>query len=386
MVGASTSPTCASIGGPAAIRDRLALIAEREDGSQHSYTFAELLETVERAAGALHEAGARNGATVAVYLPMSAEAIVSMLAIARIGAVFVPVFSGYGAEAVSARLASAAPSVVITADGYRRRGAMVAMKETADEAIDLAGVSPQTLVVAYADRSDTPFVEGRDRPWAPALGSADRRAAEPTASEDPVLLAYTSGTTGKPKGVVHVQGGLSVKLAVEGAFQFEVRPDDRVMWMTDMGWIMGPWMVVAGLANGASIACFDGAPDYPTPARTWELVESLGITVLGISPTLIRALQPHGAELAARADLSTLRAFGSTGETWNPDPWWWLFPRHWRVEVPDHQHLGRHRDRGLFPLGQHSSGHQAHVARGSLAGDGPRRVWPRRVTTARRGW
>lgn len=305
--------------------DRLALIAEREDGSQHSYTFAELLETVERAAGALHEAGARKGATVAVYLPMSAEAIVSMLAIARIGAVFVPVFSGYGAEAVSARLASAAPSVVITADGYRRRGAMVAMKETADEAIDLAGVSPQTLVVAYADRSDTPFVEGRDRPWAPALASADRRAAEPTASEDPVLLAYTSGTTGKPKGVVHVQGGLSVKLAVEGAFQFEVRPDDRVMWMTDMGWIMGPWMVVAGLANGASIACFDGAPDYPTPARTWELVESLGITVLGISPTLIRALQPHGAELAARADLSTLRAFGSTGETWNPDPWWWLF-------------------------------------------------------------
>jgi len=305
--------------------DRVALVAEREDGSQRIYTFGELLEEVERAAGALGEAGAEKGDTVAVYLPMCAEAIISMLAIARIGAVFVPVFSGYGAGAVCDRLMAADPSVVITADGYRRRGALVAMKEIADQAIDRAGIFPQTVVVAYADRANIPFVEGRDRWWHEALASARRTAPAPTASEDPVLLAYTSGTTGKPKGVVHVQGGLSVKLAVEGAFQFEVRPDDRVMWMTDMGWIMGPWMVVAGLANGASIGCFDGAADYPSPARTWELVESMGITVLGISPTLIRSLQAHGDEWPAAADLSTLRMFGSTGETWNPEPWWWLF-------------------------------------------------------------
>ena len=121
---------------------------------------------------------------------------------------------------------------------------------------------------------------------------------------------------------------------MEGAFQFEMAPDDRVMWMTDMGWIMGPWMVVAGLANGASLGCYDGAPDYPSPGRTWQLVESMGITVLGISPTLIRALQPHGAELAAGCDLSGLRAIGSTGEPWNPDPWWWLFRKIGGERVP----------------------------------------------------
>ena len=305
--------------------DRTALVAEREDGSQRTYSFAGLLEHVERAAGALTNTGVRKGDTVAVYMPMSAEAIISMLAIARVGAVYVPVFSGYGADAVAARLEVAKPRVLVTADGYQRRAKIVAMKEVADDAIEIAGATLRVLVVRYADRPDTPFQEGRDVWWDEALQHAQPRAAEPTDSEDPVLLAYTSGTTGKPKGVVHVHGGLSVKLAAEGAFQFEIGPEDRVMWMTDMGWIMGPWMVVAGLANGASIGCFDGAPDFPNAARTWELVESIGITVLGISPTLIRALQPSGAEMAAGVDLSSLRAFGSTGETWNPDPWWWLF-------------------------------------------------------------
>ena len=304
--------------------DRIALVSEREDGSQRTYTFGELLEAVERAAGALTDAGAARGDTVAAYLPMTPEAIISMLAAARIGAVFVPVFSGYGSPAVAARLEACKPAVVITADGYVRKGRPIAMKESADEAIESAGIVCQTLIVDYTNRDDTPIF-ARDTWWHDALEAADRTSAVATDSEDPVLLAYTSGTTGKPKGVVHVHGGLSVKLAVEGAFQFEIRPDDRLMWMTDMGWIMGPWMVVAGLANGASLACYDGAPDYPSPARTWELVETLGITVLGVSPTLIRALQPHGAEQAALADLSTLRAFGSTGETWNPDPWWWLF-------------------------------------------------------------
>ncbi len=304
---------------------RVALLAEREDGKQRSYTFGALLRSVEEAAGAFSDAGASKGDTVAVYLPMTVEAVVSMLAAARIGAIYVPIFSGFGAEAVASRLAASNPSVVVTADGYTRRGKPVAMKETADRAIEMAGSSPAVLVVSNLGRTDTPITPGRDRNWEHALENARPMGAVPTAAEDPVLLAYTSGTTGKPKGVVHVQGGLSVKLAVEGAFQFELRPEDRVMWMTDMGWIMGPWMVVAGLANGASLGCYDGAPDYPNPSRTWRLVESLGITVLGISPTLIRALQPHGAGEAAAADLSTLRAFGSTGEPWNPDPWWWLF-------------------------------------------------------------
>ncbi len=304
---------------------RVALIAEREDGYQRSYTFGELLASVEKAAGAFTEAGASKGDTVAVYLPMTVEAVVSMLAAARIGAIYVPIFSGFGAEAVASRLAASDPAVVVTADAYTRRGKPVDMKETADRAIEMSGADPTVLVVSNLGRTDTPVIPGRDRWWDNALEDAEAMGPVPTSAEDPVLLAYTSGTTGKPKGVVHVQGGLTVKLAVEGAFQFELRPSDRVMWMTDMGWIMGPWMVVAGLANGASLGCYDGAPDYPTPGRTWRLVESLGITVLGISPTLIRALQPHGAREAAESDLATLRAFGSTGEPWNPDPWWWLF-------------------------------------------------------------
>lgn len=139
------------------------------------------------------------------------------------------------------------------------------------------------------------------------------------------MIAYTSGTTGRPKGSVHVQAGLTVKLAAEGAFQMEVQPGDTLMWVTDMGWIMGPWTVVAGLANGASIATYDGAPDHPGPDRLWQVTSELGVTHLGISPTLIRALQPHGAEQAKKHDLTRLRAFGSTGEPWNPEPWWWLF-------------------------------------------------------------
>ena len=305
--------------------DRIALVAEREDRSQRTYTFGELLEMVERAAGAFTAAGVTKGDTVAVYLPMTPEAVISMLAVARIGAIFVPIFSGFGEDAVASRLEASNPTVLVVGDGYTRRSVPVAMKEVADRAIKMSGVEPTVLVVSNLGRTDTPWTPGRDRSWNQALESAERMVAVATSTEDPILLAYTSGTTGKPKGVVHVQGGLTLKLAAEGAFQFEIQPDDRVMWMTDMGWIMGPWTVTAALANGASVGCYDGAPDYPSPGRTWELAESMGLTVLGISPTLIRALQPHGSRLAASADLSALRAFGSTGEPWNPDPWWWLF-------------------------------------------------------------
>jgi acetyl-CoA synthetase len=140
-----------------------------------------------------------------------------------------------------------------------------------------------------------------------------------------VLLAYTSGTTGRPKGAVHVHGGLTVKLAQEGAFQFDLGRGDSLMWATDMGWIMGPWSVVAALANGAAVAVFDGAPDHPGPDRLWRTVGKLGLTHLGVSPTLVRALLAHGDAPARGHDLSSLRVLGSTGEPWNPDPWWWLF-------------------------------------------------------------
>lgn len=302
-----------------------AVISEREDGSFEVLTFAQLHDQVGRVAGGLTKLGVTSGDAVAVYLPMSAEAVIALLAIARVGGVFIPIFSGYGADAVATRLEDPRPQVLLCADGFTRRGRTVEMKETADEAVRLAGDGiPHVVVANYAGRAEMPWVEGRDMTWQ-EMATAEPQPAIPVPSEHPVIIAYTSGTTGRPKGAVHVHGGFTVKIAQEGAFQTDIHPGDRLMWATDMGWIMGPWMVVAGLANGAAVITFDGAPDYPRPDRLWDIVEKHRLTHLGLSPTLVRALQPHGAEQAKMHDLSSLEAFGSTGEPWNPDPWWWLF-------------------------------------------------------------
>lgn len=305
--------------------ERLAIRSQKESGETRELTFGQLLEQVERLSGAMDGLGVGKGDAVAVYLPMSPEAVISLLAVARVGAVFIPVFSGYAEEAVATRLEDPKPKVLVCANGFERRGNLVEMKETADAAIELAGGLEAVLVVDYVERDGPPMEAGRDVWWHDVVPNAPRMPATQTWAEDPVLIAYTSGTTGRPKGAVHVQAGLTVKLAQEGAFQLDVKRDDMLMWSTDMGWIMGPWMVVAGLANGAAIATYDGAPNYPGPDRIWQVASDLGLTILGVSPTLVRALQPHGAEQARKHDLSALRLFGSTGEPWNPEPWWWLF-------------------------------------------------------------
>ncbi|HEY4606623.1 MAG TPA: AMP-binding protein [Acidimicrobiia bacterium] len=304
---------------------RVALRSEKETGEIRELTFGRLRDEVGRTAGALRSLGVGHGDAVAVFLPMSQEAVVSLLAVARLGAVFIPVFSGYGAEAVATRLEDPKPKVMICADGFQRRGALVEMKEVADRAVVAAGGVEHLLVVDYTSRPGTPMTETRDVWWHELVPGSDVVPHVLTSTEDPVLIAYTSGTTGRPKGAVHVHGGLTVKLAAEGAFHAELKRDDVLMWATDMGWIMGPWMVIAGLANGCAIAVYDGAPDHPGPDRIWEVASDLGVTFLGLSPTLARALQPHGSDPARRHDLSTLKAFGSTGEPWNPGPWHWLF-------------------------------------------------------------
>lgn len=304
--------------------ETVAIVAVHEVGDTEEITFSELRDRVARAAGGLRELGVEPGDAVGVYLPMSIEAVVSLLAVARIGAVFIPIFSGYGAEAVAARLSDPHPKVLVCADGFHRRGRLVEMKEVADRAIERAGGLESVVVVDYSRRADTPLTPGRDVAWDVL---ADGEPVDPVSvdAEHPVLIAYTSGTTGRPKGAVHVHGGFTVKLAQEGAFQTDLHPGDRLMWATDMGWIMGPWMVVAGLANGSAIVTFDGAPDHPGPDRIWQIVAEHRLTHLGLSPTLVRSLQSHGTEMATRHDLSSLRVIGSTGEPWNPDPWWWLF-------------------------------------------------------------
>ncbi len=313
---------------------RVAIRSRKEPGETRELTYGALREEVSRLAGALRASGVRRGDAVAIYLPMSQEAVTSLLAVARLGAIFIPVFSGYAAEAVATRLENPRPAAMICGNGFFRRGRLVEMKEIADRAVEIAGGIDRVIVVDYAPRQSTPMTEGRDVWWHDVVPGADTAPPARTYSEDPVIIAYTSGTTGRPKGAVHVQAGLTVKIAAEGAFQLDVNEGDVLMWVTDMGWIMGPWMTIAGLANGATIATYDGAPNHPGPDRLWEVVEDLEITHLGVSPTLIRALQPHGAELAHRHDLSRLRVFGSTGEPWNPEPWWWLFRDVGRELVP----------------------------------------------------
>jgi acetyl-CoA synthetase len=304
---------------------RVALRSEKETGESRALSFGELRDEVSRLAGALTALGVARQDAVAVFLPMGQEAVVALLAVARIGAIFIPVFSGYAAEAVATRLEDPRPKMLICANGFQRRGSVVEMKEVADEAIEMVGGVEKVIVVDYTDRPEIPMAPGRDHWWHDLVPTAEPVDPAPTSTEDPVLIAYTSGTTGRPKGAVHVQAGLTVKLAAEGAFHAEVGRGDVVMWATDMGWIMGPWTVVSALSNGAAVATYDGAPDHPGPDRLWGVAARLGVTFLGISPTLIRALQPHGAEHARKHDLTRLRAFGSTGEPWNPEPWWWLF-------------------------------------------------------------
>ena len=290
--------------------DREAFVHEAEDGTVGRATFAELRHEVAALAGALAARGVGPGDRVALLVGLD-DGVRLFLAVARLGAVAVPIFSGFGTAAVAARLVDGGCRLLVTSAGTTRRGRHVDLAATAAaSAADAAGDGAVVEVVDVVDlrRSDTAPV-----------------TPEVTGAEDPVLLAYTSGTTGRPKGAVHVHGGLTVKLAQEGAFQADLRPGDRACWLTDMGWIMGPWITVAALANGATLVTYDGAPDWPDPGRPWALVERHALTFLGVSPTLVRALAAAGDEHVAAHDRSSLRAFGSTGEPWTTDAWWWLF-------------------------------------------------------------
>jgi acetyl-CoA synthetase len=299
---------------------RLAVVAESEDGSVATLTYAELAREIAGAAAALRAIGVRPGDRLAVFLPPCAEAVVAAYAVARVGAIYVPLFSGFGAGAVRARLTGAGVRVVITGDGVVRRGSARPLKPVLDEALEQCPDVEHVLVV---DRLglDVARREGRDLPWTTA--PSDHGGVEPTGSEDPFMLIHTSGTTGPPKGALHVHGGFLVKVAAEAAYQADVGPDDVACWVTDMGWIMGPWLMIGCHARGATMVLYDGAPDRPTPNRLWELVERHGITVLGVSPTLVRALMAAGSQPAA-ADLSSLRILASGGEPWNRDAYRWL--------------------------------------------------------------
>ena len=302
---------------------RPALLWEGEDGTTRSLNYSEINDAAARVANGLTALGVGRGEAVAVYMPMIPEAAVAAYAIARIGAVYLPIFSGFGAPAIATRLNDSGAKVLLTADGFLRRSDRVPMKETTDEAVAESGVEKVVVFRRFADSE--PPMGRRDVLWDDAFGSQSDECPAPALDpETPMLLAYTSGTTGRPKGSVHVHGGFLVKIAAEAAYQTDVKPGEILYWVTDMGWIMGPWAVVGAHANGACAFMYEGAPNHPGPGRVWEMCERHEVSVLGISPTLVRALMPAGTEPVRSRDLSKLRILGSTGEPWNPEPYRWF--------------------------------------------------------------
>lgn len=306
----------------------VAVVWEGDDGSQRSMTLAGLAAEVDRCAAALEALGVGHGDRVALFLPMLPETVAALLATLKLGAVAVPCFSGYGAEAVATRLEDSEAKVLVTADAFFRRGARVAMKKTADRAIELGGASVRGVLVVPRAGGDTadhvvPWTEGRDH-WWPATNELPAPPMAQTSSDDPALVMYTSGTTGRPKGVVATHGGFPLKIATDMATCFDVESGDRMLWVTDIGWVMGPWEILGCLTLGASMVLFEGVPDHPDPGRLWAMVARHRVTHLGVAPTVVRALKEHGTEWVARHDLSSLRVLGSSGEAWNPEPYLWF--------------------------------------------------------------
>ncbi len=302
-----------------------ALSWEGDDGEVRRLTFGELQAETNRLANALRDLGVERGDRVGIFLPMLPETVAAVLALGKLGAIFLPMFSGFGPEALGSRLRDGEAKALITADGAFRRGSPVPMKAVADEAVRLAP-SVQTCLVLCRTGETVAWTPGRDTWWHDIVpGASAEFVAVDTDANEPYMLIYTSGTTGRPKGAVHVHAGFPVKAAHDLASCFDLQADDTLFWLTDLGWMMGPWLICGGLIVGATLMLFEGTPDYPHPDRLWRLVEDHRVTVLGVAPTAIRALMGKGTEWVRDRDRSSLRILGSTGETWNPGPWRWYF-------------------------------------------------------------
>ena len=311
---------------------RTALIAEREDGTAREFTFTGLAREVDRCAAALARAGVGPGDRVAACLPTGAEVAILMFAVIARGAIFLPVFSGFGAEALAERLRDSGARLLVTAGAAHRRGKPVELLATA-RAARAAAPAVETLIVV--DPPPAGLAAG-ELSWLDFLARGAGAAPQqplPVASSHPALLLYTSGTSGRPKGTVHAHAGTLVNVAKEHAYAFDVRPGDVFFWVTDIGWMMGPWLLIGALFHGATAVLFDGAIDWPDADRLWETTARRGVTLLGVSPTAIRMLRRAGAD-PRRHDLSALRILGSTGEPWDEESWLWTFREVGRERCP----------------------------------------------------
>ena len=317
-----------------AARDRLAIVWEGEEGAVRRWTYAQLNTETCRLAEALRALGIGHGDVVAIYLPMIPETVAAFLAIAKIGAVVLPMFSGFGAAAAADRMRAAGASAVLTADGTRRRGRDVAMKAV----IDAAAADVPSLrhaVVLELTGTAVGWTGGRDHSWCAITANAgDCSPTEIMDAEDPVMIMYTSGTTGRPKGTIHTHCGVLVKNALDMGLCVDLGAGDRLLWMSDIGWMVGPKMIVGATVLGATLVLTDGAPDYPDTGRIWRLCAEHRATMLGIAPTVVRTQMTHGAGAVARHDLSSLRLTISVGEPWNPEAWLWFFEHVCRRSIP----------------------------------------------------
>ena len=310
----------------AGIGDRVALHFEGEPGDSRSITYAELRDEVARTANVLASLGVRTGDRVAIYLPLVPEAVVAMLACARLGAPHSVVFGGFSAEALHSRIEDAEAKVVITADGGFRRGKPFALKPAVDEALAKGAPSVEHVLVVRRTGQETAWTEGRDVWWHDVVPQASTEH-EPAwvEAEHPLFILYTSGTTGKPKGILHTTGGYLTQVAATHRDVFDLKPATDVYWCTaDIGWVTGHSYVVYGpLVNGATQVIYEGTPDTPHRGRWWEIVAKYGVTILYTAPTAIRTYMKWGEEIPAQHDLSSLRLLGSVGEPINPEAWVW---------------------------------------------------------------
>ncbi len=411
------------------MRDQPAVIWEDEGGKVRQVNYAELKREVESCAAGLRLNGLGKGDAIGIHLPMMIETAVVLLAINRVGAIAVPVFSGYGVEAIASRLNAVGAKALFTCDGFLRRGKLfnaldiafqaaekspsiekifwisnilrkrtkeesakelaeqsaihnerrkIRDKERKEKVVEFKGLTEEEkslvlekrrleiaekfregLIPDITQSKNSPHVKSggigfgfydieekqlhSDKfdisPWNLSMEISEKDLAtfshlEPTSAEDPLIILYTSGTTGKPKGIAHTHCSFPIKAAQDMAFGTDVGKGTRISWITDIGWMMGPWLIYGALINGATICIYDGAPDYPAPDRMWEFCAKHKVEILGISPTLVRALATHGDDLPKKHDLSALRAFASTGEPWNPAPWWWLFEKVGASKLP----------------------------------------------------
>jgi acetyl-CoA synthetase len=316
-------------------RNRICLVAEHEDGTVRSYSYHQFADLVRQCAASLRALGIGKGDRVGAYMPMSAEVAIQMFATIQIGAIFIPIFSGFAPAALAERLNDAGARILFTAAGSARRGKPLTIKPQADEAA-AAVPSLEKVIVLQRGEVDVPWNEDMDLDWDAflELGSGYPVAAEIVESMAPALILYTSGTTGRPKGTVHSHAGSLVQIAKEVGYAFDMKPADRFFWLTDIGWMMGPWMLIGGLFHRATVYLYEGAIDWPGPGRLWEMVQRHQISTLGISPTAIRLLQRSGDEVPANYDLQSLRILGSTGEPWDEDSWTWFFETIGRTRCP----------------------------------------------------